>query len=191
MFLKAVSLALTTTWIGPILTTAPTQEKPAVSAAAPFPTEQHRRLDDLVGQWDVTTRYTLGPGQEREGSATCEVKWILDGHVLQEEYHSQMQGRPFVVLQYLGYDAAQKRFFEIKFDNMDTGVLHNQGTISDNGKVITQTGERNDPRTGKTSKIRTVTTIVDRDHFTIEWFLPDDEGHEQRMVLLDHTRKAL
>ena len=43
--------------------------------------------------------------------------------------------------------------------------------------------------TGKRGKIRTVTTIVDPDHYTLEWFLIGDDGKGQKVVTLSHTRQ--
>ena len=53
--------------------------------------------------------------------------------------------------------------------------MHNEGTISDDGKSITQLGERVDPQTGKAGKIRTVWTLADPGQYTIEWYLPDEK----------------
>ena len=74
-------------------------------------------------------------------------------------------------------------------DNMDTGVLHTEGSISADEKVITNIGERTDPLTGKTGRLRTVTTIIDKDHYTLEWFLTGADSKEQKTVTLIHTRK--
>jgi hypothetical protein len=158
----------------------------AVKADMPGPV--HKRLDNLAGSWDVALRYTIGEKQH-EGQATCEAKWILDGRFLQQIYHSRFQGKPFEVVQLLGYDNPRKRTIEIMMDTLSTGLLHNEGTISDDGNVITNLGESRDTATGKTSKLRTVTTIVDHDHFTLEWFRVGDGGTEQRVVTMSHTRK--
>ena len=74
-------------------------------------------------------------------------------------------------------------------DNLSTGLLHNEGSISDDGKVITNLGEGLDPLTNKPYKLRTVTTIVDNDHFTLEWFRINDGGKLEKMVSMAHTRK--
>jgi Protein of unknown function (DUF1579) len=157
-------------------------------AAPPGPGEQHKQLDALAGSWDVSVTYRLG-GKEFKGTALCEAKWVLDGRFLRQEYHSKMQGKDFIVLQFLGYDQGKKKFVELKMDSMDTGVMHNEGTISNDGKVITCKGERIDQTNGELVKIRTVTTIEDADHFTLEWFLTKGDGKEERAVVLNHTRK--
>jgi hypothetical protein len=153
-----------------------------------FPTEQHKQLDVLAGNWDVAITFKFG-GQERQGKATCESKWMLDGKHLHQQYQSSMNGRPFTVVQVLGYDANRKKFFELKLDNMDTGVMHNEGTISADGKTLSMRGDRTDPMTGQTGKMRTVTTITDKDHYTLEWYMVAPDGKEEKTVTLVHTRK--
>jgi hypothetical protein len=152
-----------------------------------LPTSEHAKLELLVGTWDVATRFKLGGG-EHTGSARCEAAWALNGHMLRQEYHSKMNGQPFTVLQFYGYDQGKKKFFELKMDSMDTGVMHNEGSASDDGKVLTFRGERVDARTGKTIPIRTVITIQDADHYTLEWYMPGPDGQEENTVTLTHTR---
>jgi len=147
----------------------------------------HERLSDLAGKWDVAIQYKLGE-KVQDGKATCEAKWILDGRFLQQDYHSRFQGKPFHVLQILGYDNQKKKFIELMMDTMSTSVLHNEGEISEDGKVITNQGESRDPMTKKPIKLRTRYTISDRDHFTLEWYRVDEGGKEEKTVTLRHSR---
>jgi hypothetical protein len=166
------------------------QEPPAQNRAVKSdePGLVHKRLNELVGNWDVALMYTLGDKQH-PGKATCEAKWILDGRFVQQDYHSRFQGKPFHVIQILGYDNPRKKTIEIMMDNLSTGLMHNEGSISDDGKVITNLGEGHDPSTNKPYKLRTVTTIVDNDRFTLEWFRTTDGGKEEKVVSMAHTRK--
>jgi hypothetical protein len=148
----------------------------------------HHRLDDLAGTWDVVVRYKIGD-KEHEGTANCEAKWILDGRFLQQVYKSRFQGKPYEVIQILGYDNVGKKTIEIKLDNMSTGIMHNEGSISEDGRVITNLGKSLDPATDKPYKLRTVTTVVDHDHFTLEWFGTEEGGKEAKVVTMSHTRK--
>jgi hypothetical protein len=50
-------------------------------------------------------------------------------------------------------------------------------------------GEQTDPLSGETRRLRTVTTIIDKDHYTVEWFQAGVDGIEQKAVTLIHTRK--
>jgi hypothetical protein len=82
-----------------------------------------------------------------------------------------------------------KKTIEIMMDNLGTGLLHNEGAIPEDGAVITNQGESVDPSTNKPYKLRTVTTLVDADHFTLEWFRTSDGGKEEKVVSMTHTRK--
>ena len=151
------------------------------------PSEYHKRLESLAGSWDVLVRFKYGPGSERQGKGSSEAKWILGGRFLQQEYQSE-SGQ--VTLQFIGYDNQKKKFLEMKMDNMDTGVLYTEGSMSEDGKVITNVGIRTDPMTGEAKKLRIVTTLTDKDHYTVEWFQPDSEGKEEKRVTMIHTRKG-
>ena len=125
------------------------------------PGEHHRRLDNLAGSWEVLIKFKVAPGQEREGKAICESRWVLDGRFLKQEYRTMAGGMPFTVLQYLGYDYHRNKSFVIKMDSTDTGIQYTEGTISDDGKVIVNIGLRTDPNTSKNLALRTVTTVID------------------------------
>ncbi|WP_435008413.1 DUF1579 domain-containing protein [Tundrisphaera lichenicola] len=153
------------------------------------PGEEHRRLEPLVGRWDVSVIYKLGPDVERKGTAESEARWVLDGRFLRQDYTSKLGNRPFEVVQFLGFDRRKGKFLELRMDNLDTGLMHNEGTISADGKTITCLGDRIDPASGKSRRLRTVTTLEDADHYTLEWFLEGDDGQEQKTVTLSHTRK--
>jgi hypothetical protein len=148
----------------------------------------HERLNKLAGEWDVAIQYKLGENVYN-GKATCEAKWILGGRFLQQDYNSRFQGEPYHVLQILGYDNDRKKVIELKMDTLSTGLLHNEGEISEDGKVITNIGENRDPRTKKPYKLRTVYTITDHDHFTIDWYRIEEGVPDEKAVTLTHTRR--
>jgi hypothetical protein len=148
----------------------------------------HDKLAGLAGTWDVSLEYKIGDKMQK-GKATCEAKRIMDGRFLQQDYHSNFQGKPFHVLQILGYDADKKKTIEIKLDNLSTSIMHNEGSASEDGSVLTNLGEDVDPMTKKPYKLRTVYTITGPDHFTLEWFRTEDGGKEEKLVSMTHTRK--
>ncbi len=153
------------------------------------PTPQHKALDALAGKWTAAIKFKTGPEAFEEGKADVVAEWILDGRVLQQTYKSNFNGQPFTVIQFLGYDENKKTFFEIKFDSMDTGAMHNEGTLSDDGKTLSFKGQRVLPGSEKPSSIRTMYTFTDKDHFTLDWFMPGEDGKEEKAVSLVHTRK--
>jgi hypothetical protein len=162
------------------------KDQPKLTPDGPGPV--HERLGNLAGTWDVAIQYRLGE-KIQEGKATCDAKWILEGRFLQQDYHSRFQGKPFHVLQILGYDNQKKKFIELMMDNLSTSVLHNEGEISEDGKVITNSGESRDPITKKSYKLRTQYTITNRDRFTLAWYRTEEGGAEAKVVTMVHTRR--
>jgi hypothetical protein len=163
---------------------APAQEGKASS-------EHHKRLEYFVGTWDVAVQFKLPDGKAGEGKAVCQTKWVLDGKFLRQEYKSKFMGQPLTVWQLLGYDDLKKKFveFELHVDGKEAHTMHNEGSFSENGKVLTLAGDSIDGFTGKPVKLRTVTTIVDENRYTLEWFIAEPGGKEERKVVLTHTRK--
>ncbi|MDG3003211.1 DUF1579 family protein [Paludisphaera mucosa] len=166
------------------------QEKRTEQEDLRAPGEEHKRLNAMAGRWDVVVTYRLGPDREMKGTAQCDAKWVLDGRFLRQDYRSEIQKRPFEVVQYLGFDRSKKRFVELKMDSMDTAVMHNEGSLSDDGRTITCVGERLDREDGRSRPLRTVYTLTDADHFTLSWYTTDSTGKEEKAVELVHTRRA-
>jgi len=161
------------------------QEKPKADLNAPG--AEHKKLDALAGAWDVTVRFPVGPGKEMEGKSSCEAKWVMDGRFLRQEYSSTFAGKPLTVVRYLGFDRHKGKFVEVQFESTHTDVMHNEGAISEDGKTITCWGTHIDAATGKESKVRSVTTFLDKDAFTLEMFYT--EGKEAKVITLTHKRK--
>jgi Protein of unknown function (DUF1579) len=169
------------------LTAQEKKDKPQ-GPPADGPGPVHKKLVGLAGSWDVAVTYVIDGG-ERTGTARCESHWILGGRFLQQEYNSNFMGKPFTVLQLLGYDNQKKKTIELMMDTLSTSVLHNEGSISEDGKVITNEGELLNHETGKPLKLRTVTTIIDQYHYTLEWFQPGASGKDEKVVSMSHSRR--
>src|SRR5262245_17505768 len=106
-----------------------------------FPTKHHEKLNALVGNWDVTVNHKGPDGKYHDGTAACECKWELDGMVLVQKYKSPMPGgKEFQVVQTLGYDEAKKKGYEVHYNNMHTGLVHNEGEFAADGKTLTHFG---------------------------------------------------
>jgi hypothetical protein len=148
----------------------------------------HKQMENLAGSWDVEVTYIFN-GKENKGKARCEAKSILDGRFLQQDYESNFMGKPFHVIQILGYDNQKKKTTELMMDNLSTRIMQNEGSISKDGKIITNEGEHFDPILNKMAKLRTVRTIIDQDHFTLEWFSPGADGKDEKGVSMTHTRR--
>jgi hypothetical protein len=148
----------------------------------------HDELARLVGNWDATVTFHIG-GKENQGKARCEAKWILNENCVQQEYNSMFMGRPLTILQLLSYDPSKKKIVEVHMTSMSGGALMNEGESTKDGKVWTLEGPYFDMQSQKNTRLRTVYTFEDPDHFTLDWFTPGPDGKESRTIHIAHTRK--
>ena len=60
------------------------------------PGEPHKLFATLAGNWTTTTKEWMEPGKPpTESTGTAEMKMLLDGRFLYQEYNGQMMGQPF------------------------------------------------------------------------------------------------
>jgi hypothetical protein len=157
------------------------------------PGEAHKRLDPLVGKWQYSVRWWMGPDAAAQTSkGLCENRWLLGGRYL----HQMVVGTPSdpdqPALQgfgVLGYDNLRKQYFGMWIDNMGTGIMLGYGTADPTGKVITMNGEASDPTTGETNrKWRSVTRIESDDQHVYEMYGPGPDGKEYKQLEITYTR---
>lgn len=153
------------------------------------PGPEHRILDSLAGDWDVTVRFPAGPGRTMEGKSSCQASWVLDGRFLRLEYTSTFGGRPLSVVRYVGFDRHRGKFVEVQFENTHTDVLHAEGTVAADGKSIVSYGTHVDAARGRPVPVRSVTTFDGPDTFTLEMFYGESESGGPTTVKLTHRRR--
>ncbi len=153
------------------------------------PGEHHARLAKMAGRWNVATKMWPAPGAPpMESKGTAELKMIMDGRFLQEDFKSDMMGMPFSGMNIIGYDGFKKQYVSTWIDSMTTETVVSRGTCSDDGKVTTLEGMMTNPETKKAEKTRIVTTKVSDDQFTMEMFGPGPDGKDVKMMELQYTR---
>ena len=83
------------------------------------PGEPHKLFATLAGSWTTTTKEWMEPGKPpTESTGTAEMKMLLDGRFLQQEFTSQMMGQPFSGIGIDGYDNLRKRYVTTWIDTM-------------------------------------------------------------------------
>jgi len=158
---------------------------------ASTPGPQHALLAKLAGNWDCVVKYQMDPSQPAQTeNSTAIVTTMMDGRYIQEVATGQMMGQPFNGMGIYGFDNVMGKFVSTWVDNMGTGIMNSVGTADAAGKTITWIGTMSDPMTGKPSKERMVTTIVDDNHHTMEMYgVPPGGKKEMKMMTLEYTRK--
>ena len=160
-------------------------------AKAATPGPQHEMLKKLAGDWNAKVRFQMDPSQPwQESASTSTTTMLMDGRYCQEMVSGQMMGQPFNGFGITGYDNVIGKYVGTWIDNMGTGIETMQGTADASGKVINWIATMSDPLTGKLSKNRMVTTIVDGDHHTLEMYtVPPGAKKEMKTMTIEYTRK--
>jgi hypothetical protein len=162
----------------------------AQDPAPPKPGQEHERLRHFEGDWDVTTKFTMAPGQEPVVSKGKETNRLIAGGLfLVSDVEAEMMGSKFVGHGTLGYDTLKKKYTGSWIDSMATGVYLVEGSFDEKGKVLTEWMEGADPATGKPLKMKMVHEIKDKDLRVLSFFMPGPDGKEFQTGTIEYRRK--
>ena len=154
------------------------------------PAEGHKSLAGMVGTWDAEVTTWMEPGQPpAKSKGTSENRMVLGGRWVESKFTSEMMGMPFEGLGYTGYDNFKKKYVGTWMDNMSTAVMVSEGTWDAAGKVMTSMATMDDFMTGKTSKMKMTTTIMDPDHHLFEMWGPDPTGKTVKQMDIHYRRR--
>ena len=153
------------------------------------PGEPHKQLASLAGSWTTKTKEWMEPGKPpTESAGSAEMKTLLDGRFLQQEFTGDMMGHPYSGIGTTGYDNLRKRYVSTWIDSMGTGVFVMEGTASPDGKTITLKGQHAELGGGQMSH-RAVWKIVDANSQTFDMYGTHHGGKEMKMMEITYTRK--
>ena len=153
------------------------------------PGEPHKQLASLAGSWTTKTKEWMEPGKPAmESTGSVEMKTLLDGRFLQQEFTGNMMGQPYSGIGTTGYDNLRKRYVSTWIDSMGTGVFVMEGTASPDGKTITLKGQHAELGGGQMSH-RAVWKIVDANTQTFDMYGTHKGGKEMKMMEITYTRK--
>ncbi|HRI38721.1 MAG TPA: DUF1579 domain-containing protein [Nitrospira sp.] len=153
------------------------------------PGEPHKLFATLAGSWTTTTKEWMEPGKPpTESTGTADMKMLLDGRFLYQEYNGQMMGQPFNGIGIDAYDNMTKKYVTAWMDSMGTGIFIMEGTASADGKTITLKGSHPEPGGGKMTH-RAVWKIIDADNQTFDMYGTHHGGKEMKVMEIIYTRK--
>ncbi len=154
-----------------------------------MPGEPHKLFASLAGSWTTTTKEWMEPVKPpTESTGTAEMKMLLDGRFLQQEFTGNMMGQPFSGIGIDAYDNLTKKYVTAWMDSMGTGIFMMEGTASADGKTITLKGSHPEPGGGKMTH-RAVWKIVDSNTQTFDMYGTHGRGKEMKMMEITYTRK--
>jgi len=153
------------------------------------PGEPHKQFESLAGSWTTTTKEWMEPGKPpTESTGTAEMKMLLGGRFLQQEFTSEMMGQPYTGMGITGYDNLRKKYVSIWLDTMGTGPFMMEGTGSADGKTITLKGQHGEPGGGHMTH-RAIWKIVDSNTQTFDMYGTHQGGKEMKEMEITYTRR--
>ena len=154
-----------------------------------MPGEPHKLFASLAGSWTTTTKEWMEPDKPpTESTGTAEMKMLLDGRFLYQEYNAQMMGQPFSGVGIDAYDNMTKKYVTAWIDTMGTGIFMMEGTASADGKTVTLKGSHPEPGGGKMTH-RAVWKIVDNNTQTFDMYGAHQGGKEMKVLEITYNRK--
>lgn len=156
---------------------------------AATPGEPHKLFATLAGSWTTTTKEWMEPGKPpMESTGTADMKMLLDGRFLYQEFNGQMMGQPFNGIGIDGYDNMRKKYVTAWMDSMGTGIFFMEGTASPDGKTITLRGSHPEPGGGKMSH-RAIWKLIDNNTQQFDMYGAHHGQKEMKMMEIVYTRK--
>ena len=154
-----------------------------------LPGEPHKLFASLAGSWTTTSKEWMEPRMPpTESTGTAEMKMLLDGRFLYQEYNAQMMGQPFTGIGIDAYDNTTKKYVTAWMDSMGTGIFIMEGTASADGKTITLKGQHGELGGGQMTH-RAVWKILDNNTQTFDMYGAHHGGKETKMMEIVYTRK--
>ena len=153
------------------------------------PGEPHKLFATLAGSWTTKTKSWMEPGKPpMESTGSAEMKMLLDGRFLQQEFTGDMMGQSFSGIGIDAYDNLRKRYVTAWIDTMGTGIFMMDGTASADGKTITMKGQHAELGGGQMTH-RAVWKIADSNTQTFDMYGTHYHGKEMKMMEIAYTRK--
>lgn len=165
-----------------------TQELQQTPAPAQ-PTEEHRWLERLLGEWTNECEAVMEPGQPPVKTRGTETVRSLGGLWIVGEGHGEMPcGGEATMLLTLGYDPSTKRYVGTWIGSMMTHLWIYDGSLS--GNVLTLEADGPDFGTpGKMAKYRDIIEMKSDDHRTLTSQALGEDGRWHSFMTAHYRRK--
>lgn len=154
-------------------------------------TEQHRWLQQLIGDWTYESTVATGQDDSETYTGTDRVKALGDFWIIAEgaaEFPGQGMAHMVVTL---GYDPRRKRFIGTFIHSMMSYLWHYDGELDGTRRVLTlESAGPSMSGAGATARYRDVIEIVDASQRLFSSYALDEDGKWQAFMQARYTRVA-
>ncbi|MCA9400171.1 MAG: DUF1579 domain-containing protein [Candidatus Omnitrophica bacterium] len=154
------------------------------------PNDNHKVLNQLVGEWSHTVKWWQSPkGDPETSEGASSIAWIMDGRFIEQNVTGMSMGQPFKGKAIVGYNN-QKRVYEtIWIDSMSTGIMSADAVYDAQSKQLKEEGHYACPLMNTDKKpYKAVTTFVGPDEFKYEMFTVDFSGEKFKTMEIVYHR---
>ncbi len=155
------------------------------------PGEEHKMLDQLVGDWDVVQKIWM-PGAPEPMTAKMEAttEWILQGKHIKESLKGEFMGQPYEGMGVTSYDKYNNRYNFFWTDTWSTTSYHSTGFATQDGGAIEAYGQMDEPMMNMRGKtVKYILTAVDANTHVFEIHDLHIGGENTKVMELTYTRK--
>ncbi|MCG8407433.1 MAG: DUF1579 domain-containing protein [Phycisphaerales bacterium] len=153
------------------------------------PNENHKRLNDMIGDWKCSVKMWQPGMPATQSSGTCTNQWVLQNRYVHTTYKGNMMGMPFEGAAITGYDNINKRYFSTWMDTMSTGMMVEYGQYDEKAKTYTYTGEFDNPMGGKMSS-KSEIKVLSKDKHILTIHHGEDAKSLKKVMEITYERKA-
>ena len=149
---------------------------------------EHKRLHELVGEWNVETTVWFSADKDGETSKATETMKKGPGELwIYSAYKGTFMDKPFLGRFSMGYDQAKKKYVGTWMDSSNSSMTTLEGDYDNEKKAITFKNKTMGP--DKEFEFRSVMTFTDKDHHTYAMYFPGPDGKEFKALEFKYTRK--
>jgi len=158
-------------------------------------TEDHLRLKPFEGTFRAEVRFWMGPGDPVVSHGTMVNRFVLGGRFLRQEFQGDASDGPFGQMPaftgegYWGYNTVDKRYEGTWVDNASTLIQVESGQVDANGAEWNMYSSMTNPQTGKPMEKRSIITLQDDDHHSMEMWFREPDGPEVKAMEIRYTRQ--
>ena len=152
------------------------------------PQEEHRWLEQLLGEWTVTSDDSTGGG---ESASWVEKVRSLEGlWVVCEGKGTMPDGNPAQTLMSLGFNPQTKRYLGTWIGSMMTHMWVYDGVLEDGGKTLALNCDGPDfENPGKSARYQDRITLIDANRRTLTARVQTEDGGWKEVMKAEYRRR--
>lgn len=160
-------------------------------AAYATPGPQHAFLARKVGDWVSSAQMVPAPGAPPIGGTfTSSYTMEFGGRYLIERIKGRWMEMDFEAMGITGFDNGKQKFLYSWIDNIGTTITRGEGTLSEDGKVLTYFSEMYDPSTRISTTMRSTEEWIDEESMRAVMYATGPDGREFEHMVLSYRRAA-